>query len=265
MPTLLEERTDGHSRPAEVVVRVTGDDARRGPATSPRRGFTIRGAVVTALLAAVAVGIFLLVGAVAGLFSIGNPFGTTTVDRTQPALLKQLSNLSDYHAAQGTFMVQVDIEDDVDIIPSFLAGERTIFRAIGTVDSTIDFSKLGTDAVQLDGQTVNITLPKPAFARAVVDPTRSEVIDRDRGLFTRIGDVFGDDTNNERDLYLRAGKKLDAAAKESRLRDRAEQNTTLMLEGLLGRLGYSDVHVAFEQPLATGPADRAPATNAGDQ
>jgi hypothetical protein len=262
---MLEDRPDGRvrraderdgfnrdngSNPNEIVVRVTGDDVRRGPAPTARRGFTVRGAVITALLGAVAVGLFLLVGAVVGLFSIGNPFDTTRVDRTQPALLKELSNLSDYHAAQGTFMVEVDVEDDVNIIPSFLAGERTIFRARGSVDSTVDFSKLSTDAVQTQDQSVTITLPEPAYATAIVDPVHSEVIDRDRGLFTRIGDMFSDDTNNERDLYRLAGKKLDAAAKESTLRDRAEKNTSLMLEGLLGRLGYTDVHVVFEKAPA---------------
>ncbi len=260
MPTLLDDRTTRRgSRPPEVVVRVTGDDARRKPAPAPRprRGLTVRGVVTTALLGAVALGLFLLVGAVAGLFSIGNPFGTTQVDRTPPALLKQLSNLSDYHAAQGTFMVQVDVEDDVDILPSFLAGERTIFKAIGTVDATVDFSILSTDAVQVHDQTVDVTLPPPAYARPVVDPTRSEVIDRDRGLFTRVGDVFSDDTNNERALYLLAGQKLGAAAKESHLRDRAQRNTSLMLEGLLGRLGYTDVNVVFEKPTLAGAAKPA--------
>jgi hypothetical protein len=260
MSTLLEERTNvASSRPPEVVVRVTSDDARRGPATAPkaRRGFTVRGAVITALLGAVAIGLFLLLGAISGLLSIDNPFSTTRVDRTQPALLKELSNLSEYHAAQGTFMVEVDVEDDVDVLPSFIAGERTIFRARGSVDSTVDFSGLGSDAVQAQDQTVTITLPQPAYAKAIVDPVHSEVIDRDRGLFTRIGDMFSDDTNNERDLYRLAGTKLDAAATESNLRARAEKNTTLMLEGLLGRLGYTDVNVVFEKSApATARAAR---------
>jgi hypothetical protein len=141
--------------------------------------------------------------------------------------------------------VRVDVEDDVDIVPSFLAGERTLFNATGTVDATVDFTKLSTDAVQVNGDRVAITLPEPAYAKPVVDPTRSEVVDRDRGLVDRIGDVFGDDTNNERDLYILAGKKLAAAARDSNLRDRAEKNTTLMLEGLLGRLGYAGVDVTF--------------------
>jgi hypothetical protein len=250
MPTLLEDRPKSANGSNEIVVRVTGD--RPGPGAGRaerRRGFTFRGAVTTVLLGGVAVLLFLLVGAVSGLLSIGNPFGTTRVDRTSPALLKELSNLSEYHAAQGTFLVQVDLEDDVDVLPSFLAGERTIFKAVGTVDATVDLSKLPTDAVQVNGEAVTVTLPAPAYGRSIVDPLRSEVIDRDRGLVTRIGDVFSDDTNNERGLYIVAGKKVAAAAKESNLVSRAERNTTVMLEGLLGRLGFTDVTVSFEKPV----------------
>jgi len=255
MSTLLEDRPTSESRTNEIVVRVTGD--RPAPASARaerRRRVTVRGVITTALLGGVAVLLFLLVGAVSGLLDIGNPFGTTRVDRSSPALLKELSNLSEYHAAQGTFMVQVDLEDDVDIIPSFLAGERTIFKAVGTVDATVDLSKLSSDAVQVNGDSVTVTLPAPAYGRPIVDPLRSEVIDRDRGLITRIGDVFGDDTNNERDLYVVAAKKLAAAAKETSLATKAERNTTVMLEGLIGRLGFSDVTVRFAKPAPAGSA-----------
>jgi hypothetical protein len=238
----------------EVVVRVVGDgDARGRTRPRERSAVTLRGVFVSVVVGAVAVALFLVAGALTGLFHLENPFGTSRVDRTPPAVLKQLSNLSDYHAAQATFLVRVDVEDDVDIVPSFLAGERTLFNATGTVDATVDFDKLTTDAVRVDGDRVRITLPEPRYAKPVVDPTRSEVIDRDRGLVNRVGDVFGDDTNNERDLYILAGKKLAAAAKESNLRGRAEKNTRLMLEGLLGRVGFTDVEVTFTPAPASQP------------
>jgi len=266
MPTQLDETKTrrarpmpsarGHERTApanEVVVRVVGgEEARGAPRTKERSGFTFRGLMVSVLLGAVAVGLILLAGAVTGLFSIGNPFGTTRVDRTPPALLKQMTDLSDFHAAQGTFQVRVDVEDDVDILPSFLAGEHVLFNATGTVDASVDFSQLGADAVQVQDQTATIRLPRPEYGRAIIDPTRSSVVDRDRGVFTRVGDMFSDDTNNERNLYLLAGRKVTAAANASNLRARAEKNTTLMLEGLLGRLGYTDVKVVFEKPVAKG-------------
>jgi hypothetical protein len=38
---------------------------------------------------------------------------------------------------------------------------------------------------------------------------------------------------------------MQAAAAESDLRKRAEENTTKMLQGLLGALGFSSVNVSF--------------------
>ncbi len=52
-------------------------------------------------------------------------------------------------------MVRVDIENDVGILPSFIAGEHTLFNAIGTVDASVDFSSLPTDAVKINGQSVD--------------------------------------------------------------------------------------------------------------
>ena len=81
--------------------------------------------------------------AVTGILNIGNPFATTTIDRSPPAVLKQLTNLSTYSAAQGRYEQTIDVEDDVSILPSFLAGEHTVFLAQGSVDARVDFSGSG--------------------------------------------------------------------------------------------------------------------------
>jgi hypothetical protein len=250
MPPAAPHPADRSTAPNEVVVRVVGGEGATAPAkrARPRRGFSLGGFVLAAVAGALVVGMLLVAAAVVGLVNIGNPFGATTVDRTPPALLEQLENVSAYHAAEGTFMVRVDIENDVGILPSFIAGEHTLFNAIGTVDASVDFSTLPTDAVKINGQSVTITLPRPEYGKATVDPARSRVVDRDRGIADRIGDLFGDDTNNERQLYLLAEKKIAAAATESNLRSRAERNTSHMLEGLLARFGYTDVTAVFQKP-----------------
>jgi len=262
MSTLLEDRVREDRPPAappaqEVVVRVIADDqsGRTGaprpseprPERRPRR-LTLRGAITTVVLGAIAVGIFLLIGALSGLLSF-DPFATSQVDRTPPVLLKQMQDLNQFRAARGTFEVNVDVENDVNLVPAFIAGERTIFNAIGNVDANVDFSRLGNDAVVLgnDG-AITVTLPSPTYAKPVVDPVRSHVAARDRGLVDRIAGVFSDDPTSERDLYVLAGHKLGAAARESRLLSRAEANTTTMLEGLLGKAGFTDVRVVFTPP-----------------
>ncbi len=261
MPTLLEgsprAAASGHDgAPAnEVVVRVVTED-RTGPGDGTRstarraRRFGIRGAITAVLLGAVAIGVFLLFGIVSGLLSF-DPFSTTRVDRTPPALLKQMHDLHQFRAARGTFEVNVDVENDVDLVPSFIAGDRASFNGIGTVDANVDFSTLGADAVVLgsDG-SATITLPEPTYTKAVVDPARSHVMNRDRGLVDRLAGVFSDEPTSEQELYVLAGKKMDAAARESDLVTKAEANTTSMLQGLLAKLGFENVRVVFTKPLA---------------
>ena len=200
-------------------------------------------------------GTLLLVAAVAGLLVLLpalipalNPFKAETVDRSGPAVLRSIQNLHEYHAASGNFQVIVDIEEDT-ALPDELLGTRTLFVAAGTVDATVDFSQLGGDAVQVsdDRRAATITLPRPQLGEARVDPERSYVYDRQRGVFDKIGELFSDDPNDERRIYLLAEEKLAEAARGGAgLAPRAEENTRRMLTSLLDSLGFTTVVVRFE-------------------
>ena len=45
----------------------------------------------------------------AGQFGITNPFESNTTDRSQPALLASIQDISQFHAAVGTFEVVLDV------------------------------------------------------------------------------------------------------------------------------------------------------------
>ena len=247
MPTLLDETPRrAPERAPEVTVRVVTEEGRQ----SRRRRPSIASMVTTLVAGAVVVAVILVVGLLTGILNI-NPFSTTTIDRSPPAVLKQLNNLSRYTAAQGRYESTIDVEDDVSILPSFIAGEHTIFLAQGTVDANVDFSALSGGAVRLRGDhAVTITMPEPVFGKPVVDPNNSRVASQDRGLVNRIGDFFSHDANGSQRFYQLAEKKLAAAARASKLVSRAETNTTTMLQGLLGRLGFTDVQVSFNGAAA---------------
>jgi hypothetical protein len=74
------------------------------------------------------------------------------------------------------------------------------------------------------------------------------VFSRERGLLDRLGSVLSDNPTSERELYRLAQEKMAAAAAESDLVGRAEQNTRAMLESMLRSLGYRDVTVTFRDP-----------------
>jgi hypothetical protein len=176
-----------------------------------------------------------------------NPFRTESVDRSMPPVLVQLHDLADFHAAQGQFEVTVDHEDDVMLLPAFIAGERVQYAALGSVDAVVNFAALDDSAVTVsdDRRTVSVRLPEPVLAAPALDLERSHVMNRDRGLFNRVGGLFSDNPTSEASLEKVATEKIAAAAAASNVRDLARENTRKMLTTLLGSLGFDRVEVAF--------------------
>jgi len=177
----------------------------------------------------------------------------STKDRSQPVLLKSLENLSDYHAATANMQVVVDVEQDAKLLPSFIKGERTLFVAAGNVDAAVDFRALAKDPdavkVSKDRRSVELTLPAPKLLKPQLDPDRTRVYDRDRGVLDRVEDAVSDRPGDEQPLYQLAEDKLAAAAAaDPKLLQTAERNTRSMLEGLLRGLGFRDITIDFRAP-----------------
>lgn len=182
-----------------------------------------------------------------------NPFGTETKDRSQPTLLRSLESLSEYHAATANYQQVIDIERDVKLLPSFLAGEKALLIAAGSVDAVVGFSGLDQRNVRVseDRTAVALTLPAPRLSEARVDLKRSRVVETDRGLVNRVGDLLDDDTNEERDLLLLAQRRIERAAHENpELLRLGERNTRAMLTGMLRGLGFERITIRFLPPPA---------------
>lgn len=182
-----------------------------------------------------------------------NPFSQSKVDRSAPALLDRLEDLSEYRAASAQLQELVDIENDTRFVPSFISGDRVSFLAFGTVDAVVDFGSLGKGAVEVSGDrtTVTVVLPPARIDTVKVDPGRSRVLNRQRGVLDRLGSVFSDNPTSERELYQLSEKKLRSAAAESKLTARAETNTRNMLRALFQSLGFEDITIRFEAPKGT--------------
>jgi hypothetical protein len=174
-------------------------------------------------------------------------FGTQTHDRSGPALLKSIQDISRYDAASGNFQVVVDLEKDAKYLPDAIRGTRTLYVGAGTVDAYVDLGTLGDKDVTVNGDRTSATLrlPHAALGKPALDPDHSYAVSKQRGLLDRIGDIFSDNPNDERAVQRLAAKHIGEAAKDSRLTSRAEQNTTGMLQGLLRSLGFKEVTVTY--------------------
>jgi hypothetical protein len=179
-----------------------------------------------------------------------NPFGEKQTDRSQPALLKSIQDLSRYVAAEGTFQKVVDVQTSRSNVPEWLINDRTLFVAAGQVEAYVDFTKIDEGAIKesADGTSVEIKLPAPQLGQPHLDLENSYVFAEQRGLLNRLTDVVGSDPNRQREVFRLAEEQIGLAARESGLTDRAQENTRKMLEGMLTSLGYQSVTITFQAP-----------------
>jgi hypothetical protein len=203
------------------------------------------GGIVAAIVAVIV--LIVVLSAVHLLPQLRNPFAETTTVRSQPVILKSITNLSRYEAASGSFQVVVDLTKRSSIIPSFLEGSETLFIGQGTDIAFVDFATLksGAIAVSKDRTSVTVTLPKPQLEPAVLNVNQSYVYAQQQGLFNRIGNFFSGNPNSQQQVYQIAQGKIETAAKQSPLLADAQKNTEGMLTGMLTSLGFQHVTVDF--------------------
>ena len=203
------------------------------------------GGIVAAIVAVLV--LILVLSAVHLLPQLRNPFAETTTVRSQPVILKSITNLSRYEAASGSFEVVVDLTKRTSLIPSFLEGSETLFIGQGTDIAFVDFSQLKNKAITMnaDRTTVTVTLPKPQLEPAVLNVSQSYVYAQQQGLFNRIGNFFSGNPNSQQQVYQIAQQKIETAARQSPLLTEAQKNTEGMLTGMLTSLGFHHVTVTF--------------------
>lgn len=174
-----------------------------------------------------------------------NPFSTTTVDRSQPAVLTSIADLGELRTASANLQLVIDVEKDTRFVPSFIKGERKLFVAVGTVDAGVDLSALPKDAVSIDGTRATVTIPDARYFDPRVDLDSSYVVDRQRGVIDRIQAALGSG-GDEREVYALAETKLrEAAAADPQVLEHARENARTLLTSLLESLGFTDVTIVF--------------------
>jgi hypothetical protein len=224
----------------KLLSQPTAQNARKTMPRMPRVG-----GIVAAIVAAIV--LIVVLSAVHLLPQLRNPFAETTTVRSQPVILKSITNLSRYEAASGSFEVVVDLTKRTSLIPSFLAGSETLFIGQGTDIAFVDFATLKNTAITVnkDRTSVTVTLPKPQLEPAVLNVSQSYVYAQQQGLFNRIGNFFSGNPNSQQQVYQIAQQKIQTAARQSPLLTEAQKNTEGMLTGMLTSLGFQHVTVTF--------------------
>lgn len=165
-----------------------------------------------------------------------NPF--RAADKARPALLVSVQDLSQYHAAVGNFEVVIDDRNnDVQWLPEFLTGQRTLFVASGTVNAYVDLGGLTEENLKVseDGKTATVRLPEAQLDKPNLNLQDSYIYDQQRGVGKAITDAFA--TPDQSKFYQLAEAQIATAAQESELRKTATENTKTMLTGMFKSFG----------------------------
>ncbi|MFW6070509.1 MAG: DUF4230 domain-containing protein, partial [bacterium] len=130
-------------------------------------------------------------------------------------------------------------------------GETMIFVAHGEVIAGVDLAKMEEEDVQVvDPVTVMIYLPEAEIFNVVLDNERSYVADRDTGLLTRANPQL------ESEVRRSAQSELEAAAVESDILVRANENAENYMRRFLQGLGFENVIFTDSTPPPAPPFEQ---------
>ncbi len=126
---------------------------------------------------------------------------------------------------------------DNPLLPDFLAGDRLLMVVHGQVVAGIDFARLGSGDIKIQGKTVSVHLPAPQVLMTRVDNARTRVYSRDTGILVRV------DPNLETEVRQEAEQQLLQEAVLGGIMNTARQNARTTVTSLLLGLGFEKVEV----------------------
>ena len=159
-------------------------------------------------------------------------------------IIREINDLQRLETASFEYEKVITAETKQDLLWGLL-GESVVFVANGKVYAGVDFAKMAEGDLQVyDPVTVYVHLPKAEIFSdiPVLDNERSYVADRDTGLFTRA------DPELETQVRQEAEKAIRAAADESEILERADNNARQYMIGFLSGLGFENIIFTDEAP-----------------
>ena len=159
---------------------------------------------------------------------------TPTIIPDPVTIIHDINSLARLETIQYTIEKVITAETGQGTL-GFLFGDRLLFVAHGVVIGGIDMEKLSPENLQLEGETLYVTLPPAEIFIATLDNEKSYVFDRETGALTH------GDENLETMARQVAEEEIYKAAVEDGILDLAQQNAENYLEKFFDALGYDNV------------------------
>jgi hypothetical protein len=128
-------------------------------------------------------------------------------------------------------------EKDNPILPDFIAGDRLLMIVHGQVIAGIDFSRLKSSDIKIQGKEVRIHLPNPQILITRLDNARTKVYSRSTGLLVPVDPNLETQVRQEAEGELLQEAGLGGIIAQAR--DNARGTVTTLLQGM----GFEKVEV----------------------
>jgi hypothetical protein len=163
--------------------------------------------------------------------------GRSTRIASQGAVVDRIQRLQRLETVVYNMDKIVTGEKDNPVLPTFLAGDRLLMLVHGQVVAGVDFSRLRSGDIQVNGKEVRVRLPNPQVLMTRLDNSRTRVYSRNTGLLVPV------DPNLETQVRQEAEQELLQEALQDGILNTARQNARTTITSMLLGLGFEKVEV----------------------
>jgi hypothetical protein len=166
----------------------------------------------------------------------GNPFNISTqITPSGPTVLEQVQRLNRLESCRYNGQVIVR-GDSSGYLPSWLVGDRILFVGHGEVIAGVDLSRLQSDSVRVEDKRVSIKLPAAEILSTSLDNRKSEVHERQTGIFSQ------PQKDLESKVRSEAEDRIQQAALTHGILQTATVNAQEALRSQMVQLGFQEIH-----------------------
>jgi hypothetical protein len=163
--------------------------------------------------------------------------GRSTRINSEGSVIERIQKLQRMETVVFNMDKIVTGEKDNPILPDFIAGDRLLMIVHGQVVAGIDFTRLQSSDVKIQGKEIHVHLPPPQVLITRLDNARTKVYSRNTGILVRV------DPNLESQVRQEAEGELLQEAALGGILNNARDNARVTVTTLLLGLGFEKVNV----------------------
>jgi hypothetical protein len=207
------------------------------PAPRQRRLALLPGLLIGAILALLFAVLMARMpsGPLAALWSVLSGRGTHI--SSEGSVIERIQRLQRMETVVYNMDKIVTGEKDNPILPDFIAGDRLLMIVHGQVIAGVDFTRLRSGDIKIQGKAIHVHLPNPQVLITRLDNARTKVYSRNTGILVRV------DPNLETQVRQEAEGELLQEAAVGGILNNARDNARVTVTSLLLGLGFEKIEV----------------------